>query len=303
MNSDTMLSNRPARGSEDLDRIYELVKRYPENIVHVADLPWELTAPEAAAPGGIQIWEDGRGDLCAYAHLWGGLVDHGALPDRDTPELWAEIIKWARGRLCADASCWNDNPKLYSACRESDASRREFMTNAGFSPASWCLVHLRRLLEGDIPAPPLPNGFSLRPLRGKEEVEAYVQTHRAAFDSTAVTFEWRSRTLLDPNYCEETDIVAISPDGRMAAFAVCWPVILASGHTIAQVEPMGVHPDFRGMGLGRAVLCEGFQRLQRLRAESVDIEYVDWNGAAKALYESVGFVQHHRVLTFEMKLP
>jgi ribosomal protein S18 acetylase RimI-like enzyme len=161
---------------------------------------------------------------------------------------------------------------------------------------------MRRSLDGWIPEPSPPEGFFLRPIGGEREVEAYVEAHRAAFGSTAVTADWRRRSLRDPRYRPALDLVAATPDGRLAAFCICWMARMADGHLLGQVEPVGVRPDYRGLGLGRALLHEGFRRLQVLGAESVEIEHVDWNEAAGSLYRSVGFSPLCHVLSFQKEL-
>ena len=56
-----------------------------------------------------------------------------------------------------------------------------------------------------------------------------------------------------------------------------------------QIEPLGVHPDFRDRGLGRALLTEGVHRLQRRGAGRICVVTDDFRNAAFKLYESIGF--------------
>jgi len=49
------------------------------------------------------------------------------------------------------------------------------------------------------------------------------------------------------------DLVTVAQDGRLAAFCVGWIWQDKSGETSGQIEPMGVHGDYRHMGLGRAI--------------------------------------------------
>jgi ribosomal protein S18 acetylase RimI-like enzyme len=52
---------------------------------------------------------------------------------------------------------------------------------------------------------------------------------------------------------------------------------------------MGVHPDFRHLGLGRAILSEGVRRLYAQGAQEIFVETDNYRDAAFALYQSVGF--------------
>jgi ribosomal protein S18 acetylase RimI-like enzyme len=52
---------------------------------------------------------------------------------------------------------------------------------------------------------------------------------------------------------------------------------------------MGVHPDFRKLGLGQAILTENLRRLVQHGAEQLFVETDSYRGPALELYESVGF--------------
>jgi ribosomal protein S18 acetylase RimI-like enzyme len=52
---------------------------------------------------------------------------------------------------------------------------------------------------------------------------------------------------------------------------------------------MGVHPDFRGQGLGRALLRAEIERFKRLGAARVLVHTDNQRDAAFALYQSAGF--------------
>lgn len=287
---------RSGSGQEDLATIYNFAATYPEACLHVVDLPWEMTSPDAQLDGAIGIWEDSTGQLVAFAHLWGGLVDFAIRPDAHTMQLDQVILQWAADRLAGSGT--DQPPSLFAAAREDDQSRIAAYREHNFGLGSWSLIHMQRNLDDQLPDGPLPEGFVLRHLSGAEDVPGYVDAHRAAFDSTAMTIDWRLRTLQDPQYRPELDVVLTAPDGRIAAFCVCWMVQLRNRGLVGQVEPMGVRPEFRGLGLGRAVLYEGFRRLQMLGAKTVEIEHVDWNRAAQRLYASVGFTATYRVQSF-----
>lgn len=58
----------------------------------------------------------------------------------------------------------------------------------------------------------------------------------------------------------------------------------------AYVQRLGVHPDARRSGLARALLLDGLRWARRHRARTAVVNTHDDNHAARALYESVGFV-------------
>ena len=87
-------------------------------------------------------------------------------------------------------------------------------------------------------------------MSGAGEVQAYVDLHRAAFESTNMTYAWRARTLGWLGYLHHLNLVTVTPDGRLAAFCTGW-LSFVSG-TIGQIEPFGIGREFREAGLGRA---------------------------------------------------
>ena len=87
-------------------------------------------------------------------------------------------------------------------------------------------------------------------------------------------------------YVPDHDLVAVAPDGRIAAFTVFWPDTELS---LAQFEPVGTDPDFQRLGLGRAVLLDAFRRLEQSGIAHARVMTNGDNHAAIALYESVGF--------------
>jgi ribosomal protein S18 acetylase RimI-like enzyme len=113
-----------------------------------------------------------------------------------------------------------------------------------------------------------------------------------------MTAEWRARTLHQPAYMPDLDLVAVAPDGHLAALCVCWLSKNSGTDIWGQIEPLGVHVDFRKLGLGRAILAEGLRWLQLYGANRICVEIDDYRNAAFELYESVGFRVVRDVLVY-----
>ena len=135
----------------------------------------------------------------------------------------------------------------------------------------------------------MPEGFAIRPLAGQAEVPGYVELHRAAFDTRNMTDPWRARTLQHPLYRPDLDLVVTAPEGRLAAFCIAWLDHDSNGTPIGRIEPLGVHPDFRKLGLGRAALVEALRRLRALGAETIYVESDKTEGSAFGFYQTMGF--------------
>jgi GNAT superfamily N-acetyltransferase len=90
-----------------------------------------------------------------------------------------------------------------------------------------------------------------------------------------------------PLYRRDLDLVAVAPDGEIAAFCTIW---FDDVTRTATFEPVGTVPDHQKRGLGKALMSEGLHRAQRLGA---DLAFVgSYSEAAHALYASVGFVDY-----------
>ena len=173
-----------------------------------------------------------------------------------------------------------------------------FSCQADVGEDSWSKVLMRRPAQAPVAEYGLPSGFTIRPLAGESEVDAYVALHQAVFESRSMTVEWRARTLRWPEYVPDVDLVVVSPDGSLSGFCVGWIDPNIAGEIVGRIEPLGIHADFRHLGLGRAVLSECLRRLYWHGANHILVETDNYRGAALDLYESVGFHVDRDVLVF-----
>jgi len=88
-------------------------------------------------------------------------------------------------------------------------------------------------------------------------------------------------------------------DAERAARLLCLAWLDAENRA-GEFEPVGTHPDFRRLGLGSAVCRFALRRLEDEGATRAMVYgLVDpSNPGAKALYESIGFVETSRFLRF-----
>lgn len=295
------VASRALAGARDIARAYELADVARDEAPHVVDLPWRMTSPSAHVPDRTHLWEDVNGDVIAWAILqlpaW-HCVDYVVRPDARTAGLESAVLDWACARLEIEAT--GSLPFLVSA-RADDHARIAAIERAGFVRETWGYVHLVRDLGQPIPKPTLPQGFEIRPLAGTGEVDAYVAAHRAAFGSTNMDAEWRLRTLHDPRYEPDLDLVAVTPDGTLAGFCVCWITPSSGRRREAQVEPLGVLPAFQRIGLGRALLLEGLRRVRALGAVRMRVNAERSNAASQAVYRAVAFRPAYEVPFFQRR--
>jgi mycothiol synthase len=289
------IAQRSFSDASDKLMMSALVHRFPTEYLHIADLPYRFSSWAFDDPANISLWFDDALRLVAWAVLqtpfWA--LDFAYDPSAEL-HLHRHILAWAdrRAREIRDTPggrpAWYVNVFAEQADRIRELEEAEFASQADIGEDSWSKVLMQRPAYIPVDAYSLPSGFTIRPLAGECEVDAYVALHRAAFGTENMTAAWRARTLHHPDYCAELDLVAVAPDGCLAAFCIGWfdthikPIR-------GQVEPLGVHPDFRHLGLGRAILSECLRRLYEHGAEHIYVETDNYRDAALELYESAGF--------------
>jgi len=144
-----------------------------------------------------------------------------------------------------------------------------------------------RSLDEPIPELSLPAGYSIRHVRGEEDLHQRITVHREAFAPyTSVTPDKYRAIMNAPTYQPELDLVVVAPDGSFASFCIVW---YDERNQFGVFEPVGCHPQHRRRGLTKALICEGLRRLKRLGATLASVGSEDHNVASNALYESLGF--------------
>jgi mycothiol synthase len=296
---------RKFSGQVDMQAMAALVQAFPADHLHVVDQPYRFSSWAFDDPENVGLWVSPSGQLLAWAVMqtpfW--TIDYAYYPDVDRDlrrRLWAWTDRRARKILDTPSGhpMWYVNVFADQADRIRDLEEAGFASQADIGEDSWSKVLMARVAELPAGKHAVPAGFTIRSLSGETEVEAYVTLHQAAFESKNMTVDWRRRTLRRPEYVPDLDLVAVAPDGRLAAFCVCWLDRDSEETASGQIEPLGVHAEFSRLGLGRAILSEGSRRLAKHGARRIYVETDNYRNAALALYESVGFRVIRDVLVY-----
>lgn len=288
----------------DLQAMADLVRKFPAENIHVVDLPYRLSSWSFDYPENIRLWTDENNQLLAWAVLqvpfW--TIDYAYNPTFHH-EVHPRILKWADEHAKKIVNTPSGHSAWFVTVLASETDRIRDLEQAGFASQanvgedSWSQVLMEHSMQ--IPnAVHLPDGFHIRPLNGAGEVNAYVNLHQAVFESKNMTTAWRQRTLQRPEYVADIDLVAVAPNGQLAAFCICWLFTDTNGNISGQIEPLGVHADFRKLGLARAILVEGLKRLSAKGAQKIYVQTDNFRNAAFHLYESTDFHVTHDILMY-----
>lgn len=299
------LLERPFTGMADENRMANLACQLAADHLHVVDLPYRFSSWAFDNPDNIHLWYNEDQHLIAWAVLqtpfWA--LDYACQPDAGTC-LFGQILRWADQRAAALVDSHFGRPTWFV---DTFSDREDYireLEKAGFANQtevgedSWSKVFMHLQSQPEITEQLAPADFSIRPLRGESEAEAYVELQRAVFGSKNMTTEWRARTLRHPEYISDLDLVAEAPDGNLTAFCIGWINRKTSQGVTGQIEPLGVHENYQKMGLGGAILMECIRRLQLHGASRIYVETDNYRDAALNLYEASGFRIVKEILVF-----
>lgn len=300
---------RPYAGERDLDAMSEILQagRAAQNgtyYPHPGDLNWwwYYGDPEKIFLKSTYLWEH-DGQITSWAITADGAMDVYFLSDlRGTPEAEAMYI-WAEEKLVEITRRQGKGSIEVMWIAENDAVLIDHFETRGFTrDDAHHLVYNFRPLARELPAPTLPPGYSVRGMGGDHEAPSRARASHGAFQSKK---EWEPylQNYLNfshsPVYDPELDVVAVSTNGEIAAFAICW---LDPVNRIGHFEPVGTHPDFQRKGLGRAVLYEGVRRMQARGMAYASVCVEGNNPAGIGLYAAAGFRAVHKLLTYTKKV-
>ena len=253
----------------------------------VGDLDWWRYSPGANPDPALQaqLWFAPDGTLIGIAWPAGTQVDLMAHPQYRTVE--AEMLAWAESRWREMRSAKVASLKLTAWSYDGDAARIALLREHDYERTDTILRYWRRPLDGTLPEPPLPTGYTIRNMESECDLERRVAAHRAAFAPSKMTTAKYRVVMSSPTYRPQLDLFTVAPDSAFASFCLVW---FDGANRIGVFEPVGTHPDHQRRGLGKVVLAEGFRRLRALGARSAFLTSAgDENPASNALFESVGF--------------
>jgi len=296
---------RPYQAEEDYWRMREFLRQVfmlnnrLERSWHVARLDYArwhglMNGAKVGMEEAAFLWEqDGR--IAAFVIIEGGFgeVHFSTHPALRTPELEEEMLGVAEERLAlveADGS-----RKLTVWAPEQDELRQEVFRRHGYRKDDPPEYQWRRNLDVPIHDVPAPCGYTIRSLGDGLELLERCYASGLGFHEGDIKIAvenrddptWYRNIQTAPLYRRDLDLVAIAPDGAIAAFCTIWFDDVTRS---AYFEPVATVPAHQKRGLGKALLTEGLHRLQRMGATTAFVG--GYSAAANALYRSVMGSEH-----------
>ncbi len=185
-----------------------------------------------------------------------------------------------------------------TATRQGGQTLRTWIYNATWpvSLAALGFVPDRELrqLRASIPlgSPSYPAGVERRLFRPGVDEDAWLALNNAAFEGHPENGSWDNEILEDRQaqpWWDPAGIVMAWRSSELVGF--CWTKDHGDG--VGEIYIVGVSPDARRLGLGRALTLDGLEVLAE-QGCSTGMLYVDAaNRPALGMYEELGFTLHH----------
>ncbi len=304
-----MLTLRPVRLDEDLEPLVALINRCEaadrmDEGTSLVELRQEFSDPVLDVERDVRLIADDEGQPIGFAMLWsrphGETVDAGLWfkvdPEHRGADVETELLRWAAARA-AELRREHAKPAwLRGHARSDDMAMVAIFERHGFEIARYFL-RMERPLDEPIATPSLPPGFTLRTIEGSAEEAAWVEAYNQSFidhwNHHDMTVEQRSHWMADEDYRPDLDLVAISPEGHIAAFAWCGihpRENERTGRNEGWIQLLGTRRGYRKLGLGRAMLLASLHVLKGagVDAARLGVDAENPTGALR-LYESTGF--------------
>jgi GNAT superfamily N-acetyltransferase len=257
-------------GAEDTTAMQRLASRFWPFGLHPGGLGWAAAGGQLADPIVLDAASTPAGWAGIDYHHAGGEGELHVQADPARPDVTKELLKWGIAVGGED---------LRIAVANGDDTLAFAVAAAGFSPAPdvGSLVGPQRGMfhPAVLKTPELPPGYRVRSVQDAE-LDARVECHREAWrpstmpmspevlatiplDATSrFTMDFYERVRHTWLYDQSLDLVVEASDGSLAACCIVWwdPAI-----GVAEIEPLGVVPAHRRLGLAGALCAEAGARV------------------------------------------
>jgi GNAT superfamily N-acetyltransferase len=250
---------------------------------------------------GIRVWEEHSGQSSPIQRKIVALAtrdsprDFFLSVDPDYRYLEREMIEWIEQHFRKGKRDEQTKKKLRINILEGNPKREALLTDLGFRNDQ--VYGYYRIRNAALPLPDheCPEGFEIRSIK-RTEFDQQASLIRRVFGHgewfTAEVLEWLANCSF---YREELDLVAVTPEGTIASFCT---FRLDPTSKIISLEPMGTNPDYRRLGLGKAIMTEGIKRSMKYGPPFFYIDGAANTSAANRLYDETGFNEKYAIYSW-----
>jgi len=224
------------------------------------------------------LWED-DGKLVALAAYECPLGEGYLIVDVEYRHLKPEVIEYASKALR------DDNGRLQILLLDGDLEFQRAAVSKGFRPTQHS-THTAGLDVKVLQPFALPVGFSFVSMADDWDWQQYNRVMwrgfnhegRAKYDDE--TISGRKEMLSSPMINPKLVLAVKAPDGNYVSHCGSW---YQPGDFYCYIEPVATDPEYRKMGLGKAVVLEAIKRCGDIGAKQAVV------GSSQQFYYNIGF--------------
>jgi len=273
------------RNDRDHDRVMAFLRdTYAETGDLENWLPPRFENNSRSMDQGIHLWEC-DGVLVGLVVPESPLVYFVQL-HKDRMMLYGEMVEWIEEY--SRATWGKENAVLKIIEMEGNPEKERILNEHGFKRGEIYGIFRIRDIDAPIPDYSLPEGFKVRSVTSNDFDEIAACIRQVFGHGAWFTGEILQTLAAASFYKPDLDLVVVNESGRIVSFCT---FRLDPMSRVTELEPMGTMADYRAMGIGRALLCEGFRRLRKYNPTLLYIGGAANNPAANRLYELTGFTQ------------
>jgi mycothiol synthase len=301
--------SREFAGEADLDRLVGMLRAVADTdgmTVSPDDYRAEWVGDEPGWVRSLRVWEAGDRFVASFGNwhqpedpldrAYGELDVH---PDWREPVFVDEVVAASIDAVCELV----DRPVEHrlNAFLSQDW-KQAALERAGYTAERY-FFRMSAPITGAIPEPQIAEGFSIRPIAGEAEVDGWVAAFNGAFaghyDPPTYTADEKRNLMAGANYMPQADLVLVDDDNRIVGVGRNTREILDDETDKGWINSVAILPDFRGKGLGRALLLSSMAALKQAGFSRAHLHADSGNeSGALQLYESTGFTVDSRFAVY-----
>jgi mycothiol synthase len=237
------------------------------------------------------LWHTSDGSLAAVLHPDGpGEALLEVAPTFRSPELEVELMTMAETHYAVQQPAGTQQLTIWA--HAGDALRQQVLQRRGYRRGAYPVYQRRRSLDVSLPTITPPPGYTIRTLGDTAEhpARSWLAWQAVHPDRPAESYTdegWYRHLQRAPLYRRDLDLVAVAPNGELAAFCTLW---FDDATRSAAIEPLGTHPAHRRRGLARAIISAGLEQVRDMGATLCTVD--SSSEAPGACVVSLGFNEY-----------
>ncbi|MHA1906350.1 MAG: GNAT family N-acetyltransferase [Candidatus Thorarchaeota archaeon] len=180
--------------------------------------------------------------------------------------------------------------RMYTYTVGSDSQRPQVLTELGYEDRGLHEYNYEFPQDATIPDNPLPEGYSIRSLRGEEDYSDFIELFATVNDHCReyLTIERMKFMAHAEFYNDNLSLIVADDTGQFVGFCMFRLDPLTK---IAELEAVGTYPNFANIGLEEALISEGLRHVVKQHPDLICCVEVDKSESLNQMVESAGFIQ------------